>query len=66
MQGLKPEKIWVRPTQYIGDKEDRHYFFAMLLNEPFSDYGVHYKDQVVLVIDNQNGEDIAICFLSSK
>ena len=66
VQGLKPEKIWVRPTQYIGDKENRHYFLSTLLNEPFSDYGVHYKDQVVLVIDNQNGEDMAICFPGSK
>ena len=65
-QGLKPEKIWVRPTQYMGDKEDRHYFFAKLLNEPFSDYGVHTGEQVVLVIDKQDGEDIAICFPPSK
>ena len=62
VQGLQSEKIWVRPIEYAGEKEGRRYFLAQLLNEPFSDYGVHYKDQVVLVIDNQDGEDIAICF----
>ena len=62
MQGMKPEKIWIRPTQFIGDKGGRRYFFAKLLNEPFSDYGVHNGDQVVLVIDSQDGEDIALCF----
>ena len=39
---------------------------AKLLNEPFSDYGVHTGEQVVLVIDKQDGEDIAICFPPSK
>ena len=62
VHGLQPEKIWVRPIEYAGEKEGRRYLLAQLLNEPFSDYGVHYKDQVVLVIDNQDGEDIAICF----
>ena len=66
VQGLKPEKIWVRPTQYMGDKETRHFFFARLLNEPFSDYGVHSGEQIILVIDNQDGEDVAFCFPSSK
>ena len=44
VQGLQPEKIWVRPTEYAGEKEGRRYFLADLLNEPFSDYGVHYRD----------------------
>lgn len=66
LQGMKPERIWVRPVQFIGDNEGRHYFFAKLLNEPFSDYGVHNGEQVVLVIDKQGEEDIAICFPNSK
>ena len=66
LPGMKPERIWVRPVQLIGNTGGRHYFFALLLNEPFSDYGVHNGDQVVLVIDKQDGKDIAICFPNSK
>lgn len=62
MKDLQPEKIWVRPTQYVGEREERHFFFATLLNEPFSpDYGIHNGEQLILIIDNQNGVDIAIC-----
>ena len=62
----KPERIWIRPTEYIGDKEGRKYFFSKLLNEPFADYGVHNGEQVILVIDQQDGEDIALCFPNSN
>ena len=63
---MKPEKIWVRPVQFIGNKEERYYFFAKLLNEPFSDYGVHAGEQIVLAVHKKDGEDIAICFPNSK
>lgn len=61
---LKPEKIWVRPTEYAGEKQGKQYFVAKLLNDPFSDFGVHNGDDVVLVIGKQNDEDVAICFSS--
>ena len=66
VHGLQPEKIWVRPTEYLGEREGRRYFHANLLNEPFSSCGAHYKDQVVLVIDNRNGEEMAFCFPNAK
>ena len=63
VQGKKPEQIWVRPTDFIGNKEDRSYFFAKLLNEPFDEtYGVHNGEHVVLLIDPRDGEDLAMCF----
>ena len=62
-QGHKPERIWVRGTEYVGEIEGRRYFRANLLNEPFDEgYGLHNGDEVVLLIDKENGEDVAICF----
>ena len=63
VQGKKAEQIWVRPTDFIGNKEDRSYFFAKLLNEPFDkSYGVHNGEQVVLLFDPRDGDDLAMCF----
>lgn len=62
-QGQKPEKIWVRCAEYVGQKECRRYFKAKLLNEPFDEgYGLHNGDEVILVIDKDGEEDIAVCF----
>lgn len=63
LNGLKPEKIWVRPLELMGERNTKRYFKAKLLNEPYSDYGVHSDDIVILIVDVE--EDIIICFLPS-
>lgn len=61
--GKNAENIWVRCTQYLGEKEGTHYFFAELLNEPFDkSYGLHNGDRVRLIVGYHEGEERAICF----
>ncbi len=62
---VKPEKIWVRCKEYVSETEGRHFLTAQLLNEPFSDFGVHQGDEIMLAVFEENGEHVALCFPKS-
>ena len=55
-------KIRVRPTRYIGDQDERHYFFASLIDGAAPGFDVHEDETVILVVYEEKGEDIAFCF----
>ena len=40
----KPETIWVRAISYIGANENIMAIKVQLLNEPYSDFGIHIHD----------------------
>ncbi|WP_321508193.1 hypothetical protein [uncultured Methanoregula sp.] len=57
-KGDVPEFIWVRLSRYIP-KTDR--FSAILLNEPFRDYGIHRSDSLeVQVARNRGGISLIV------
>ena len=43
-EGNKPETIWVRAISYIGANENIMAIKVQLLNEPYSDFGIHIHD----------------------
>lgn len=43
-EGNKPETIWVRAVSYIGANENIMAIKVQLLNEPYSDFGIHIHD----------------------
>ena len=59
-------KIRVRPTQYLGDQEERHYFFARLIDGADPGFGVREGELIILAVYAENGEDIACCFKVSN
>ena len=59
-------KIRVRPTQYLGDQEERHYFFARIIDGAVLGFGVREGELIILVVYAENGEDIACCFKVSN
>ena len=59
-------KIRVRLIQYLGDQEERHYFFARLIDGAVPGFGVREGELIILVVYAENGEDIACCFKVSN
>lgn len=59
-------KIRVRPTQYLGDQEERHYFFARIIDGAVPGFGVREGELIIIVVYEENGEDIACCFKVSN
>ena len=60
-KGNKMETIWVRTLSFIGTREHMIAIKVQLLNEPYSDFGVHIHD----VIDcysflDDNGERVCV------
>ena len=47
--GNKPETIWVRAIAYIGANENIMVIKVQLLNEPYSDFGIHIHDIIGVV-----------------
>lgn len=45
-EGNKPETIWVRAISYIGANENIMAIKVQLLNEPYSDFGIHIHDVI--------------------
>ena len=43
-EGNKPETIWVRAISYIGANKNIMAIKVQLLNEPYSDFGIHIHD----------------------
>lgn len=59
---LKPESIWVRLTQYIGNTNGLEAFVGTLLNAPFdSNFGVSYGDEVFVAVAEENNNKV--CFV---
>lgn len=54
-QKLDPELVWVRLN---NQSEDGMSFQGTLLNEPYSDFGVHEGDMLTVRFDEQGGERI--------
>lgn len=62
---LKPESIWVRLAQYIGNTNGIEAFTGTLLNEPYEQkFGISCGDEVFIAVVDENNEKI--CFVVPK
>ena len=53
------ETIWVRAISYIGSNENIVGLKVQLLNEPYSDFGVHIHDEIdAFSFIDDNGERV--------
>ena len=58
-KGNKMETIWVRALSFIGTNEHMIAIKVQLLNEPYSDFGVHIHDEIdAFGFIDDNGERV--------
>ncbi len=65
-QGLKPERIWVRCKEFLLSDNGRLMFNSKLLNEPYSDFGIHIGDDIYFLAYEEDGQNIAVAIPTAK
>ena len=65
-EGMKPEQVWMRTTEYLKENENLLFLRAELLNQPYENFGVNLGDVCVVTICDVQDEDLAVAFFNEE